>query len=180
MKSWKQVTENIPHVILKYKYILLIIGVGVLLLILPLNGTAQTADDAAQTMIYEDYDIEREEDKIESILSEMSGVGRVHVMLTIKSGMETIYASDQSESVSQTQSGETASYSSDSDSEPAIVSVNGEESPLLIKRIYPEYQGVLIVCEGADNATVCLSIVNAMTAILDIGSDKVTITKMKG
>ena len=180
MKTWKEVSGIFPQVILKYKYVLLIIAAGALLLLLPLSGSGKTTAEEAQTIIYEDFDVAQEEVKIQSILSEMAGVGKVSVMLTVKTGMETVYASDESQSVSRTQNGDSTSYSSDSDSKPATVSSSGEDSPLLIKRVYPEYQGILIVCEGADNATVCLSIVNAMTAILDIGADKVTITKMKG
>ncbi len=33
---------------------------------------------------------------------------------------------------------------------------SGVEDAVIIKHIYPEYRGVLVVCEGADDATVWL------------------------
>ena len=45
--------------------------------------------------------------------------------------------------------------------------------------IYPQFQGALIVSEGADNAQVRWSIVCAVSALTGLGSDKITVVKMK-
>jgi len=180
MKLWKEWAGKMQPFILKYKYLLLVIAAGAFLLLLPLSNTdnktadSQSADDA------ETYDITEMEGRIEEILAKINGVGKVSVMLTVKTGMETVYAGDESRSVSQSQSGDgESSYSSERDQKPAVISSDTGESPLPVKEIYPEYQGIVIVCDGADNATVCLSIANAMYSILGIGADKVTILKMK-
>ena len=57
---------------------------------------------------------------------------------------------------------------------------NGKEVPVTVKTIYPTYQGALILCQGADSAAVRLNIVNAVSNLTGLGSDKISVIKMKG
>ena len=42
----------------------------------------------------------------------------------------------------------------------------------------PEIKGVIIACRGADNDTVRLQLIDMMTALFDIGSNRVAISKL--
>ena len=48
-----------------------------------------------------------------------------------------------------------------------------------MKTKYPVYKGAVVVCEGADHASVKLNIVQAVSSLTGLGSDKITVLKMK-
>jgi len=52
-------------------------------------------------------------------------------------------------------------------------------APLVVGRVYPEFLGALIVCEGANDKSVQLSVVEAVSALIGLGSDKITVAVMK-
>ncbi len=54
-----------------------------------------------------------------------------------------------------------------------------KNSDTKLKSITPTVRGVVIVCDGGDNATVVARVLSAVTKSLDITSDKVSITKLK-
>ena len=43
----------------------------------------------------------------------------------------------------------------------------------------PEYRGAVIVCQGADQASVRLAIVQAVSNVTGLGADKISVLKMK-
>ena len=47
------------------------------------------------------------------------------------------------------------------------------------KTLYPVYQGAVVVCEGAERAAVRLAIVEAVSSLTGLGSDKISVIKMK-
>ena len=56
---------------------------------------------------------------------------------------------------------------------------NGDQVPIVIKVDQPIYKGALIVCEGADRAAVKLDIIRAVSGLTGLGSDKISVIKMK-
>lgn len=160
----------------KYKYVLLVAAVGVILLMWPAEKeiTAETAAPASAAGVSEP-DTEREEARIASALAAIEGAGRVEVVLTLKSSAEMQLAVD-SENEYLGADGEP----SDSRTETVIVaSSDGGESPVAVKYSCAEYRGALVVCEGADRADVRLSVTQAVSALTGLGTDKITIAKMK-
>ena len=61
-----------------------------------------------------------------------------------------------------------------------LVSENGDDVPIVVKTKYPTYKGAVVVCEGADHPSVKLNIVQAVSSLTGLGSDKITVVKMKG
>ena len=59
----------------------------------------------------------------------------------------------------------------------SIVLIGGK--PFLVKTNNPKIVGVVVVCEGADDVSVKLSVVEIITTTLSINADKVRIIKMK-
>jgi stage III sporulation protein AG len=50
----------------------------------------------------------------------------------------------------------------------------------LIRQINPPvYSGAVVVCQGADNPQVKLSIIDAVGKLTGLGSDKISVIKMK-
>ena len=46
--------------------------------------------------------------------------------------------------------------------------------------VYPTYQGALVVCDGAERASVRLAVTQAVSSLTGLGSNKIAVVKMKG
>ena len=161
---------KLQRVLGKYKFVALILCLGVVLMLLPTGSGGQKGQTAVQTQTEErgqSFDLEDLERRMESALSEINGVGEVTVVLTLRSSGEEVLAQDTSEGNS-------------SDRETVIVSTgSGTEEPVSVKTIYPEFQGALVVCQGADNASVKLEVLKAVSAITGLSSDQISICQRK-
>ena len=69
----------------KYKFVLLVVLVGVVLMLLPVSS--KTKEPAAETRTSEEsFDLEAEERRMEELLGRIDGVGKLRLMLTLQSG----------------------------------------------------------------------------------------------
>lgn len=157
----------------KWKLPLLFGAIGVLLLLIPAGKKTEAGTDC-QTTAPEafSYSLEQTEQQLESILAEIEGAGRVRVMLTLSGSEERVYQQDEKRS------------DSDSGSSREAVTVfqsagSSEKTPVVTVTRYPVYKGALIVCDGAESAAIRLSIVEAVSSLTGLGSDKITVIKMK-
>jgi stage III sporulation protein AG len=171
--------KKITAVFEKYKYLLLVIAAGIILLIIP-TGSGVKKDAAVSDK--EDFSVTEQEKKLTELISSIQGAGRVKVMLTIKSGTETVYENEEQSDISRSETENAASYTFEQsqDVKPVVLSDgSGSEKPVIRKKVYPEYQGAVIVCDGADNASLRLKIVEAVSSLLNLGTDKITVARMK-
>ena len=107
------------------------------------------------------------ENKLENVLSKISGAGRVSVMITVESGMETVLA---------TKTNVTESNGKKVTEETPII-VNGKT--VVLKENFPKIVGVLIIAEGANNFGVLRKIQDATLSVLDVDLKQVEILSMK-
>jgi len=149
----------------KYKYIFILIAAGVLLLIFP-GGTSKKPAPVAPNNTGA-ISTEEAERKLEGILSEASGVGRVKVILSTKSSGQTNYATDKRDS--------------DTSLEENIKTINGSggESALIVDYSHPVFLGAIVLCDGADDPNVRLSVTQAVESFCNLTVSKITIIKMK-
>ncbi len=157
----------------KFKYPFLILLLGAALLLWPTKKEpAQEVPEALQTetLPIEEASIQAQ---MEKILSCIDGAGEVRVLLTRKTGDETHYLTDTS--VSENSDG----GSSRTESAVRIGVSGGGEAPVVTKTVYGQYQGALVVCQGADSAEVQLKLVNAVASLTGLSADRVTVIKMK-
>lgn len=110
------------------------------------------------------------ESRLEKILSGMRGVGRVQVMLVLDSRAETVIASE--EQSSKTDSGTTRSI------KPSTVSSSSGEEPIILTELMPTVCGVIVVAEGAGDVAVQLDIISAVSTVLGIKQGKVQVFEM--
>ena len=101
------------------------------------------------------------EDELEEIITKIRGVGKVSVMVTVSGTEEKEYISDVSER--------------DGASETKTV-IAGSKEALLKAEKYPEVRGVLVVCSGGDKPQIQEKVVNAVSTVLDIPTNKVFVT----
>ena len=178
--QWKQYGRILRRIGKKYRKVLILVLVGLLLLTLPDFG--KTKPTKSETEKAEsNFDLEGFERRLERVLERGEGVGRVEVVLAIQSGMERVYAEEKKLNTrQQKEDGETKDYNQDSDRRPSIISTgSGVQTPVLIKEIYPEFLGATIVCDGARNPTVQMYVIDAVAALTGLTSDHITVIPMK-
>jgi len=168
-----KIPEYIKEGLDKYKYILLVCALGIVLMLIPTATKTQVKTISSE----EDTNahLAALEKSAEKLFSKIHGVGKVEVKITVKSGYEKIYAADTDERIST--SGE--NYSVEQDSKIITVNTNGTQKPLMVKTAYPEYLGAVIVCEGGDNSKVKLELTQAMKSLTGIPADNIVVAKMK-
>lgn len=143
----------------KYRYVLIVIAVGLVLMLLP--GTSGKESEPTQQILETAPDIETE---LARILSKINGVGKVEVMLTMAQGQETCYQTDQ----------RGADYST------VIISDSDRNELGLVRQVNPPvYQGAIVVCQGGDEPSVRLAIVESVAKVTGLGADRISVMKMK-
>lgn len=167
--DWLTIRSKITEIYKKNKYVVLILVVGLILLMIP---PLADRDEQKQVISEEIGNILSVEEQLSQILSYVKGAGKVQVMLSISTGEETLYQTNESHSTNADQS----SIKSDT------VTITGSERSEtgLIKQINPPiYSGAIVVCQGADNASVRLAVVEAVSKVTGLGADKISVLKMK-
>ena len=157
----------------KFRLPLLIFAAGLLLMLLPTGKRStqqavQTAAQAAQTQ-----ELTSSQEEMEAILSRIDGVGRVDLLLTLRTSGASVYQTD------------TRTVTSGSGTTEECQTVFGQTSgsgkePVVQTTLAPQYQGALVVCDGADRASVRLAVVQAVTSLTGLGSNQIAVVKMKG
>ena len=161
------VWTRLKDVLGKYKYVILIVALGIFLMLIP---TEKKTEDMIATPIIPETQ-ESIEENLEKILGQIRGVGKVQVMLTEQTGSETLYQSDE-ERTDGEGSGRVRR-------ETVIVSGGGVQSGLVRTVTPPTYLGAIVVCQGAGSSSVRLAVSNAVAAVTGLGMDRISVLEMK-
>ena len=125
------------------------------------------------------------EQRMEDAFSQVAGVGRVKVLLTMACGEQSAYATNAKTSESVTketdaQGGErTSTTNSTDESVVTVTGQDGKNAPLVLKTYTPKVQGVIIIAEGGDNVSVKAQLTQAAESILGLEANRVQVLKMK-
>ncbi|MFR6394543.1 MAG: SpoIIIAH-like family protein [Oscillospiraceae bacterium] len=131
----------------KYKFVLLVVLVGVILMVLPVSSESKETETSDLQTPREAFDLAETEQRMEAILSKIDGVGKLQLMLTLQSGTRLTLAEDTQSDSGRTNR-ETLTLNRGSGSQEVVVT----------NRYYPVYQGAVVVCQGADSSAVRLAI----------------------
>lgn len=163
--------EKLISYVKKYKFVALVALVGIVLMLLPSGG--QEEKTAAEPVnVSEGYSLAETEQRMEQVLGRIRGVGQVQVMLTLKSGSSLQLAENRSDSLRDSE------VQRDRD----VVTLNrggGYEDVVVTEQTYPVYQGAVVVCQGAGDSGVHLAVVQAVSVLTGLGSDKITVVQWK-
>ena len=164
----KGLTEKAGSVISKYKYPIVIILIGIGLLIIPQKQNKSEVVKTDKTINNQTFDT----DELTLILQSVQGAGKVKVMLSYATGENTIFQIDND-----------TNFSGDSNatqSKTVVITDSQRAENGLIKRIDPPtYLGAIVVCEGAESATVRLAITQAVSKITGLSTDNICVLKME-
>ena len=157
-------------VLSKYKYVLLVAAIGAVLLLWPGAKTEEKSPPAEDGPSISTEDLDKTEAAMEEILGKISGVGRVDVMLTLQSGSELVLAEEGS-----------LRYSGDSRSPDSYERTNQPVTDsggvVVTQERYPQYRGALVVCDGGGSDSVRLQVINAVSALTGLSSDRIAVVK---
>ena len=133
---------------------------GLLLLLLAGRSADKREPVTEQNNTTAEDSAEIAEARLEALLREIDGVGETHVLLSFRTSEQTEYVSDADETV-------------------ILSAGSGKQSALVRLVQYPEYLGAVVVCEGGDNASVQLNVVQAVTRFTGLRADSVTVLKLR-
>ncbi len=167
--DWAAVTGKLTQGSRKYRYCLRVLLIGVGLMLIPERETAE--DNAAPQETAPVESGTELQEALAQILSQIDGAGEVQVMLTVASGEETVYQTDEKLS-----GGESGSQDRDT---VIITDADRAESGLVRQVNPPVYLGAIVVCQGADRASVKLAIVDAVAKATGLDSTQISVLKMK-
>lgn len=114
------------------------------------------------------------ENKLEQIVTSIDGAGKVKVMVTLSETTEYVYATNNDDSRKINDGSE----NTDNNKDYVIIESNNNDTGLLIKTIEPKIRGVAIVCEGGNEVSVRQQIYSAVSAVLNISTSRISISKL--
>lgn len=142
----------------------------------------QTGKIMAKTEIQAgDAYLDELENKLKKTIEGMDGAGNVTVMITLKDKGEKIldknhpYESD----VEKDGAEQTERTNIRSDQQTVLVEQEGNTSPIIVQEMYPDIEGVLVVCSGGDDPALVLRIKEAVSALFSIDDHKVVVCRSK-
>lgn len=163
----KKLTGKLQELAGKYKYALLVLAVGLALLLIPGKGTQTKKAEAPMNNDAIHQTLTQE--SLGEILQSIQGAGKVRVLLSMATGEETVYQTDN----------ETTS-SGDSKIQTVILTDSQRSEAGLIRQVNPAaYKGAIVVCQGADSPAVRLAITQAVSKITGLGTDAICVLKMQ-
>lgn len=122
--------------------------------------------------------------RLKGILEQISGVGQVSVMITLKSSKEIVPAINTVESGSETneRDGDGGTRTIIQQSTDKRVAQGGgsitSDQPLIVKEVMPEVMGVIVVAEGAQRPEVTERLTDAVQTVLGIPAFRVKVYPM--
>lgn len=157
------IREKVTDWVKKYRYVALVLLAGLFLMALPEESEATPAEvDVHQEQV---PDLQ---EQLGAILSQVQGAGKVQVLLTRATGEETVYQTDRDLG------------SDDQRLDTVVVTGSDRSQTGLVRQVNPpEYLGAVVLCQGADNASVKLSIVEAVATATGLSTDRISVLKMK-
>lgn len=142
------------------------------------SSTTAIESESMSTDMYEEY----VEKRLEKILADVDGVGKVKVMLSIRNSTEKVLAKDETYSESEKKEASDGSSSQTNDTQNISTHIFYDTSdgsrPYVVMENMPVIDGAIIVCEGGDNKELVNDITNAVYGLLNVPVHKIKVMKM--
>ena len=117
------------------------------------------------------------ENKLESILSQLKGVGKVKVMITLEDTTEVVPAFNTTKNNETTKENDSQGGTREIVREDMTIQVvtNDKGEPIVLKEIRPTIKGVIVIAEGAENLEVKEMLYEAVKTVLGVSGNRVEI-----
>ena len=178
--------QSVLEKLKKKENLVVVILIGILLMVIsiPADSTKEiTLPEEVSTEGTGYSEVEELERRFEKILEKTDGVGKVKVMITLKSKGEKILEKDVEtiENTSEERDGQgvgrnTRDYSKREETVTYNVG-SGDNQPYVVKELEPEVEGVLVIAEGGDKPIVVKNISDAILALFPVDAHKIKVMK---
>ena len=118
---------------------------------------------------------EQLEERLTSLISRIDGVGAVTVMVTLESSVEDVYLHNFDYGENVDSGGKSNIEQKD---EYVIVDDGQAEKGIVVRVNQPKIRGIAVVCEGGGSDVIRTRVTEAVTALLDISSARVSVAEM--
>lgn len=147
------------------------------------GGSGGTASGSRTSEEGEQEYVQYLERKLENILMQMDGVGRVDVMITVLDGGEQIVEKDQKTTFSSTSErdsggGERSVTEQAGEDSTVYVETADKKYPYIQKETLPTVAGVVVVAEGGGNPAAVSEISESVQALLKVEPHRIRVVKM--
>lgn len=105
------------------------------------------------------------EEKIQKLCESIDGIDKAHVMLTLDTSEEYVYAADSEKNGD--------SYKSE------MVLIDGGDGTVKLYAVCPKVRGVAVVCTGGDKASIKKTVTECLSSALGIPSTKISVAGAK-
>lgn len=161
---------------------LVILLILVVIVMIVINSIFNEKEEviAVPNIIKEEKEGDTLEEKLESILSSIKGVGKVNVMISYTNSLEKIPVYDTKEITTitneQDSNGGKRETKEVSSEKSAVYEESGSTKTLVTKQnIMPEIIGVIVTAEGASVNSVKENIINAVSAVTNVAIHKIQV-----
>lgn len=162
----------------KTRFIFVIGIIGIIMIALSsLNTGGKDKNDKEKTALSQPYDNDGElyrqqmTDELESILTNIDGVGECCVMISVEGTSEIYYAENTEKSQQYSSAGSNENYSND----VVVLDDGGAKQALVRKKVRPKINGVVVVCQGGGDVTVKERVIKAVSAALNLSYGKICV-----
>lgn len=164
-ERWREWARRWWGALGNYKYALLVIALGAVLMLLP-SGEGGTDRTAGEPEVQTDcFDLEAFEEKLADTLSQIAGAGEVRVTLTVDSGSRRVLAQNRE-------------WDGDGGESASTVTVgrgSGTQEVVPLQTLAPQFRGALVVCPGGGDPRVRLTLTQAVSALTGLGADRISV-----
>lgn len=123
------------------------------------------------------------EERLEEILSNISGVGDVKVFINYSESSETVAMYNENSKTSVTEETDTSGgvrkiETTDSQKEIVYQESDGDKTPIIQKTVEPKIEGAIITAKGASDINIKTSIIQAVEAATGLATHKIQVFEM--
>ena len=176
MNSLKEKITQIYNKLKKIKHIQIYLAIGLAFIVIVLYFSlafpskkvvknSSTNNDNIETNFSSSQEyVVYLENKLENVITNVKGVGKTSVFISLEKGFEYIYVTE--EETSTTSNGTTVNKTN-------VVMLNGQ--PILKEEIYPKIKGIVVVAQGAGDVKIKMNILSLIQTVIDVENSKINI-----
>lgn len=154
--------EKNPKFKLKTEYLLIVALIAAIVLAAAFSFGKSSSKNTA-TVSETDRYVSSLENKLQSVISGIKGAGKSSVVITVNGAISSVVAVDEK------------TVEENGRKTTTVSTVMSGGKPVILGEKNPEIAGVLVVAKGADDITVKMAILNAVTVALGVNCNKVQI-----
>ena len=127
--------------------------------------------------------LEQMEKELEELLGQVDGAGKVKVMITLEQSAELVVLMNVKETQRKTEengAGNTGKKGQETIREESAVydEASKGKSPYVVKKRYPQVQGVIVIAQGAGTGRVSKELTEAVQALFGLEAHKIKVLKL--